>query len=140
MKSRRVWIEIVLTAVAISVVLGLFLGCIGAVAGLAEAPDGVQASTLTPAENTHSAEQVFEGMVTCSHCGARHSPALQRPATVCVRVCVHGGSSFALVNGESTYLLEGDSQALKRFAGERARILGTLHGRTIRVRSVAANT
>jgi hypothetical protein len=140
MKTRQVWLEIVLAGTAISIALGLFLSCIGAVAGMAEAPDDAQASTLSASENTHSTEQVFEGMVTCSHCGARHSPALQRPATVCVRVCVHGGSSFALVNGESSYLLEGDSQSLKRFAGERARVLGTLHGHTIQVRSVAADT
>lgn len=139
--KERVWLDIALTATAVCLALGLFLACIGAAAGIAQpqGQDTTQATSRTAPPKDHAPEQVFEGMVTCSRCRARHAPALQRPAAVCVRVCVHGGASFALVNGDSAYLLEGDAQALKRFAGERARLVGTLHGHSILVRSITAD-
>ncbi len=86
-------------------------------------------------------EQTYEGMITCSRCGAQHPAALNSSATNCVRSCVHGGESFALINSESTYyLLDGDLSVLKKLAGQRARIVGTLTGKTIRVSSAAAGT
>jgi hypothetical protein len=136
MNTRRIWIEIVGVGSAISVGLALLLASIGAAAGIPEAGNEPQSPTVAT-QKAEPAEQVFDGMVTCSRCGAKHSPALQRPATVCVRVCVHGGASFALVSADSSYVLRGDSQLLKPFAGERARVVGTLSGNTILVRSVS---
>jgi hypothetical protein len=122
-----------------SLVLALVFATVGAAAGVAEG--GTEAAQLMNAEvHPHKPLQVFEGIVTCSRCGAKHSPALQRPATVCVKVCVHGGAAFALVNGESTYLLDGDAEALKRFAGVRARVVGYRNGTRIKVESVSAET
>jgi len=135
MSTRRIWIEIILVGSAISVGLALLLASIGAAAGIPEARNNSASQKAAPAE-----QQVFNGMVTCSRCGAKHSPALQRPATVCVRVCVHGGATFALVSADSSYALQGDCQALKPFAGERARITGILSGHTIVVRSVSPET
>jgi hypothetical protein len=136
MNRRRIWIEIVLVGSAISVGLALLLASIGAAAGIPETGNDAPPSATAAPQKTDTAEQVFDGMVTCSRCGAKHSPALQRPATVCVRVCVHGGAAFALVSADSSYLLQGDSQALKPFAGERARVVGILSDHTILVRSV----
>jgi hypothetical protein len=140
MKTRRIWIEIVLVGSAISVGLALLLASIGAAAGIPEARNNALDAAPAASQKAAPAEQVFNGMVTCSRCGAKHSPALQRPATVCVRVCVHGGATFALVSADSSYALQGDSQALKPFAGERARVTGTLSGHTILVRSVTPET
>lgn len=140
MNTRRIWIEIVVVGSAISVGLALLFASIGAAAGIPEAGNDAPQSAIAATQTADSAEQVFDGMVTCSRCGARHSPALQRPATVCVRVCVHGGASFALVSADSSYVLRGDSQLLKPFAGERARVVGTLSGHTILVRSVSPET
>jgi hypothetical protein len=58
-------------------------------------------------------------------------------AADCTRACVHSGERFALVDGEKTYILEGDEAALKRMAGQRVKIVGTLNGGTISVSSVA---
>lgn len=139
MKTQRIWIEIVLVGSAISVGLALLLATVGAAAGIPEARQDVRPPVATsPQADLHV--QVFDGMVTCSRCGARHSPALQRPATVCVRVCVHAGATFSLVSSDSSYVLQGDSQVLKPFAGERARVVGILSGHTILVRSVSAET
>jgi hypothetical protein len=140
MNTRRIWIEIVLVGSAISVGLALLLASLGAAAGIPEASNDALQAAPAASQKAAPAEQVFNGMVTCSHCGAKHSPALQRPATVCVRVCVHGGATFALVSADSSYTLQGDSQALKPFAGERARVTGTLSGHTILVRTVSPET
>jgi hypothetical protein len=82
--------------------------------------------------------QTYEGMITDTHCGAKHDPSIARSATDCVRVCVHGGAQFALVSGENLYILHGDPAVLKRLAGERARVFGTLKGKTITVASAAS--
>jgi hypothetical protein len=140
MRAQRIWIEIVLLGTAIALLLALFLATIGVAAGIAESGSQPEQSATRPDTLPPAPERTFEGMVTCSSCGAKHSPALQRPATVCVRVCVHGGASFALVNADSSYLLEGDSEVLKRVAGVRARIRGNLSGKTIKVKSVTAAT
>jgi hypothetical protein len=140
MKTQRIWIEIVLVGSAISVALALLLASIGAAAGIPEAHKDAFQPQAAAAQKADTPDQVFDGMVTCSRCGARHSPALQRPATVCVRVCVHGGAAFALVGADSSYVLQGDLEVLKPFAGERARVVGTLSGHTILVRSVKAES
>lgn len=82
--------------------------------------------------------QTFEGMVTCSKCGAKHSAAIGRSAADCSRGCVRTGASFALIDGEKMYMLEGDLMAIKKVAGERARLVGALQGNTIQVASVTA--
>jgi hypothetical protein len=78
----------------------------------------------------------YEGVITDTHCGAKHSAAIGMAAADCTRACVHGGEQFALVDGETVYLLEGGMEALKRVAGQRVRIVGTINGNTISVASV----
>ena len=141
MNKQRVWIEILLVGSAVAFALALFLATIGLAAGVGESSKEPQDSQSAIRQTANPvAEHSFEGMVTCSRCGAKHSPALERPATVCVRVCVHGGAKFALVGADSNYVLDGDPQALKRVAGQRARVVGYLRGNTIQVRSVAAGS
>jgi hypothetical protein len=129
--ARRLWFEIVAIGAAIAFALALLLATLGAAAGAVENNQDAQ----TPSHGDH----IYEGMVTCSRCGAKHSAALSQPADVCVRVCVHGGAKFALVNADATYMLDGDMAALKKVAGERARIVGSLSGTTIKVSSVSAS-
>ncbi|HVI08770.1 MAG TPA: hypothetical protein VND65_10795 [Candidatus Binatia bacterium] len=85
-----------------------------------------------------TASQVYEGVVTDTHCGAKHSPAVNQSAGDCTRMCVHGGEQFALVDGENTYVLEGDIYAFKRVAGERVKVTGQLTGNKISVASLLA--
>lgn len=134
MKKHRVWIEMVILGTVTACVIALLIASLGAVAGAAVG--GAAPSQTNRAET----EKAYEGMVTCSRCGPKHSPDLARTAEVCVRVCVHGGASFALIDSDSLYLLDGDLDALKRVAGQRVRILGTLNGKTIKVASVAAES
>ncbi|HTS04069.1 MAG TPA: hypothetical protein VMP68_00685 [Candidatus Eisenbacteria bacterium] len=137
MRNQRFWIEIILLGTAVAFALGLLLASLGAVAGAAS---GELESVQTNDSRSTSTEtqKTFEGMVTCSNCGAKHPASLNRPATVCVRMCVHAGGNFALVEDESLYLLDGDREALKKVAGQRARITGILSGHTIKVSSILA--
>lgn len=132
MARHRVWIEIVLLGTAIALALALLLATFGAAAGAAVGtPESSQGTLVTPAQS-------FEGMVTCSRCGAKHPATLDRSATTCVRVCVHGGANFTLVYQDSTYLLDGDLNSLKKLAGQRARVVGVRSGNTIKVDSITA--
>jgi len=144
-KAHRVWIEIVLIGAAIACALALLIATLGAAAGAAvdglavqekPVPAGQAPATAGAHEEPAATEHAYVGMVTCSRCKAKHSPAMGQTADVCVRVCVHGGAHFALVNAESLYLLEGDMGALKKVAGQRVRVIGNLKGNTIRVESV----
>ena len=131
MKSHRFWIEIVVVATAVACVLALLIATLGFVAGAAAG------SFAQPQTRRALTEQTYEGVVTCSRCGARHSAALGRAAADCTRICVHNGAKFALVDGDRTYLLEGELYALKRVAGERVSITGVATGNAIRVSSVS---
>lgn len=127
----------------VACVLALLLATLGAAAGAAASDDngtGQQTQAQPPQTEGVQAQEVFDGMVTCSHCGARHSAALNRSASNCVRICVHGGSSFALVDDESIYILQGDAILLKKLAGQRAEIVGTRSGQIIHVLSASAKS
>jgi hypothetical protein len=136
MKTKRVrnslylWVEIVLLGTAVAVALALLLATLGAAAVTAVGQTGQVGPT--------GAARSFEGMITCSRCGAKHQPALDRSASNCVRVCVHGGAAFALIEHDSVYLLDGDLGSLKRLAGQRARVTGIRTGNTIKVASVTS--
>jgi hypothetical protein len=130
MTMNRVWIEIVMLGTAIACALALLLATLGVAANAA--------TDDAAARQEMSTQKTYEGMVTCSRCGAKHSASLGQTADVCVRVCVHGGANFSLVEANSAYLLEGDMSTLKRLAGQRVRVIGELNGKTIRVSSVTA--
>jgi hypothetical protein len=130
MKTHRVWLEIVIVGTSIACAIALLIATLGAVAGLAV--EALGQSQNTPA----MAEQTYEGVVTCSRCGARHSPAIGKSAGDCTRACVHAGEKFTLVNGERKYLLEGDPIWFERAAGERVLITGLISGNVIRVSSL----
>ena len=134
MKTNRVWIEILLLGTAIACVLALMIATLGAAAGVATGEEAARQQTPSTTGRT------YEGIVTCSRCGARHSAALGQTAADCARFCVRGGASFALVEAHATYLLDGDLGVLGRLAGRRARIAGELNGKTIRISSVAAGS
>ena len=97
------------------------------------------ASQSRPESSSPMQTQSYEGMITDTHCGAKHSAAIGLAAADCTRVCVHGGEHFVLVDTDKLYMLEGDTEAVKRMAGQRARIAGILNGDRISVSSVGAD-
>lgn len=102
------------------------------------APAVVSAASPVKSSQSPSTEaQTYEGMITDTRCEAKHSAAIGMTAADCTRVCVRDGERFALVDGDALYVLEGEPAALKRAAGERVRILGTLKRQKISVASVS---
>jgi hypothetical protein len=87
-------------------------------------------------QSSSAAARTYEGVVTDTHCGAKHSTAIAQSAGDCARMCAHSGEKFALVDGERIYILDGQEAAIKRVAGERVGVFGTLNGNTISVVSV----
>jgi len=134
MKSSRIWIESVALGTAMACALALLIAVLAAGTAAVAGRDGsAQATESGPVQ-----QRTYEGMVTCSRCGAKHSAKLARSATNCTLACVHEGAKFALVDGERTYGLEGNEMLLKKVAGQRARVVGLVRGNTITVSSVAA--
>ncbi|MFZ0861354.1 MAG: hypothetical protein WCA27_13905 [Candidatus Sulfotelmatobacter sp.] len=134
MRTYRVWIEILLLGTAIACALALLIATVGAAAGATAGEAAARPGSSSTTART------YEGMVTCSRCGPKHSDALGQTAADCARNCVRGGASFVLVERDATYLLEGDLGVLGRLAGQRARIVGELNGKTIRISSVASES
>jgi hypothetical protein len=126
-KANRFWIEIIAISSAVACALALLLATLGAATAAAD-----------PAQPAQTQEQTYEGMVTDTHCGARHEAAIGKGSSDCTRACVHAGAQFALVNGDKMYTLTGDLETLKRSAGQRSVIIGTLNGDTIAVSSITA--
>jgi hypothetical protein len=152
MKTSRFWIEIVGLGTAIACALALVIATLGAAAAAvgghpkSEQAEAQHAEVVPAAEapsvasSSLALQQTHEGMVTCSQCGAKHSAALGRTAVDCSLTCVRGGATFALVDGDKTYVLDGASDRLKKVAGQRARIVGSVRGNRIKVSSVAASS
>jgi hypothetical protein len=131
MTRRRIWIEIAMAGTVVACVLAALMALFGVVAGVAVEAVGETGAGQTPTE------QIYEGMVTCSRCGAKHSAQLGKTAFECTYTCVRDGASFALVDGETTYTLEVDPRLVRAVVGQRARIDGVANGKTLRVISVA---
>lgn len=133
MKGNRFWIEIITLCAGVAFGLALAIAC-AAVVTSGQAPEPPQ-----PAAPYNARQQTYVGMVTCSRYLAKHSAKIGATATDCARVCIRDGAKFTLVDGDQTYLLEGNPAALKRVAGERVRIVGACSGETITVESVGGD-
>jgi hypothetical protein len=101
-----------------------------------------QSSSGKPAnDNGASPRKNFAGMITDSHCGARHTRFADKTSGECTRLCVRSkGSHYVLVDGEEIHGLQGDRTQLDRLAGVRVDVVGKLVGDTIRVESISARS
>jgi hypothetical protein len=109
----------------------VFAGVTAAFAGgeSAQAADEQQVDPLVPS-------QTFSGVITDSHCGARHMDS-KSSASDCAQMCVRNGSSYSMVDGDRNYVLAGKATGLGQFAGQRVSVTGVLSGSTIKVTSVS---
>lgn len=77
------------------------------------------------------------GIVTDATCQRRHN----RKAVTnygCTRKCVEDGGDYALVVGQTVYILEGHRAELDKFAGGRATVSGRVAENRVLVDSVTA--
>ena len=149
MNVNRLWLEVLGFSSAVACALALLLATFGAATAASESGPSTEGSTdqaraaetsatNASAASSATAQETYEGMVTDSHCGARHEAAIDKTASDCTRTCVHAGAHFALVNGDKIYVLTGDLEMLKHSAGRRSKVTGALSGDTIAVASIAA--
>jgi hypothetical protein len=75
------------------------------------------------------------GVVSDAMCGAKHSMT-NMSAADCTRMCAKVGQGFALVVGDKTYNLRGDSAELDKFAAQKVTVKGKVEGNTVAVDSV----
>lgn len=78
------------------------------------------------------------GVVSDSHCGAKHAAASQQAAT-CVGKCVAGGASYVLVADGKVYQLDAQDK-FKDLAGKSVTVTGTVEGDKLAVDTVAEAT
>jgi hypothetical protein len=130
--TLRLWIKFLAAISGLVCVLVIFFAMVGAATGNVSEDSSAAQATQTAAADL----QTYDGVVTDTKCGAKHMPALHESAADCTRACVHAGEKFSLVDGDKVYTLEGEPEMLKRAAGERVTIAGTLNGNTISVASV----
>jgi len=129
MPIRRFWFHTVGISIVLAILLSVALALVTATGALAFGQKDAD-----PPESGKA--QTFSGVLTDVHCGARHASKSHLSAGDCTRVCLKQGSQWALVDGEKTYTLTGDSPVLDRLAGERVTVFGTLNRNTIEVQSV----
>lgn len=106
----------------------------------ASQPLSSQSSSANQAERNYAPPaNSFSGMITDSHCGARHTRYTDKTSAECARMCVRAkGSHYVLVDGEAIHGLDGDRTQLDRMATMRVDVVGKLVGDTIKVESIAA--
>ena len=56
-----------------------------------------------------AAQKVFTGVITDSFCQARHAPDSGKSPAESVSACLRKGAKLMLVDGEKSYLLQGNS-------------------------------
>ena len=78
----------------------------------------------------------YTGIITDSVCGARHVKHPNLDSANCTRECVRTGAKYKLIDGDKSYFLRGDFAELAQFAGQRAKVSGSLNGETIRISSI----
>ena len=81
--------------------------------------------------------EVFTGLITDADCGARHKKDAKMSSAECAQYCVKHGSKFALVDGDTNYILIGNAAEFAKLAGQRVKATGTRDGNTIQVSSLS---
>lgn len=104
---------------------------------LAQESQSTTSRDIVPATETPGVASTVSGMITDSHCGARHMRNSHQNSIDCAHACVRKGATYVLVDGDRRYTLIGNDSALARLAGERANVTGTRQGDTIIVDAAA---
>lgn len=140
-RRNRTWLSLlsycVLTGLAVA--LGFALVIAGGSVALASHQDaiGEQSKQVSPATAAPRTGSTYTGMITDSHCGARHMRKSNMTAAQCTEACYRKGASYVLIDGTRRYTLIGGENALAKLLGERAKVIGNLQDDTIIVDSAS---
>lgn len=141
MKKQRTWFSLlsfcIVTALGASLAFALIIA--GGSVALASHQGAVAEETqeISPDNSAQHAVTTFTGLITDSHCGARHMRKSNQNSVDCARACYRKGASYMLVDGNRRYTLIGGEDALNRLIGERAKVTGSLQDGVILVDSAA---
>lgn len=134
--QNRPWLALITYCTLAGAVAAFALALLFASATLAFAvAQSARSESRNPVNAVSSRTRTFSGMITDSHCGAKHRMSDKSPAE-CARACLRNGAQYRLVDGDKVYALHGNEQELARRAGQRATVAGTLDGNAIRVSAV----
>jgi hypothetical protein len=86
---------------------------------------------------TSGSQKTLTGVVGDAMCGLKHTMKGMSDAQ-CTRACIKEGSKYALIVGQTVYILEGDEKDLDKYAGQKVTVIGTVNGESVAVKSVAA--
>jgi hypothetical protein len=131
---NRTWVHLLSYCVALVLAGSLFIAALVASVSLAFGMGGDPASA--PQDSTSPI--TVSGLISDSHCGAKHATQSGNVPAQCSRVCVRSGAKYVVVNGDATYVLLGSETTFDAFAGQRAQVNGTLNGDTLKVTSIRA--
>jgi hypothetical protein len=90
---------------------------------------------VVPGPSEEMTGSTFSGVISDSHCGARHVRYSDASSAECARKCVRNGSNYVLIDGNQRYVLTGAKGIIDKFAGERVTVTGVRQGSTIAVTS-----
>lgn len=141
MRRHRTWFSLlsfcVLTALGAALAFAILIA--GGSVALASHQNGVadEAQNVAPDTPAPHAGTTFSGMITDSHCGARHMRNSNQTPAECARACYRKGASYILVDGNRRYTLIGGENSLDKLVGQRAHVVGNQQGDTIIVDSAA---
>jgi hypothetical protein len=88
-----------------------------------------------PKQSEHVDLVTFNGMITDSVCGARHTRYRNLSSSQCAATCIRHGAQYVLVDGDHRYALTGNKESLQKLVGTRANVTGTRDGDMIIVSS-----
>jgi hypothetical protein len=135
-KRNFSWLALITFCSAAAVVAALALAAVFAGATLAfAAGQSAEPSHRSRANAEARTPKAFSGVITDSHCGARHTMSDKNSAE-CSRACVWKGARYVLVNGDRVYALNGNEAVFEKLAGQRVTAEGTVTGDAITIRSV----
>lgn len=143
MKKNRSWSSLVGFCLVTVLAASLAFASIVAGASLGFAGTGSdnasidQLREISPATQPPEPGTTFTGMITDSHCSARHMRTSGQSASECSRNCFRRGASYVLVDHDHRYTLVGGEQSLTKLAGARVTVTGTRQGDAILVGSAA---
>jgi hypothetical protein len=152
-KDNHPWFALVMfcatTTLVVALGMAIFFasGTVAFAVAHTVAPLAEDSARISPEAMNESADhkvptardENFTGLITDDHCGARHDMGSDKSPAECANACVRNGAKFALVDGDKTYTLEGNTEELGRVSGRRVTLQGSLQGGTIQVRSIASN-
>jgi hypothetical protein len=85
-----------------------------------------------------AADKSYNGLISDSHCGAKHT-ATSPDVASCVEKCISNGAKYVLVSHGKVYQLDAQDK-FKGMGGKQVKVTGTLNGDTITVSTVAEAT